>query len=112
MDSLCNYLLKQYKEIIKTVSGKGPRNIFYRYDGNIVQLHFWINKTPIEEYILRNFEDGEKYLYDMYLRISQMAYKEFVEVICNERKNQIRTVDFSINVLDGKFCLILEKVED
>lgn len=101
-------ILQSYVDTIKSIGGRGPKNIFIKIDNKRVEIHFTLVKSQLELFILNNFENATMYLADMYSQIQTIIIRKTIEDIWIKTGVEMHFVEFSIDVLKDKFCLALE----
>lgn len=100
--------MQAYVDTIKSVGGRGPKNIFVKIIGNRVEIHFFLIKSPLEIFIQKNFENPEAYLESMYLEIHNCIKDAVVKNISEKIGKVVMYRDFLIVVNEDKFCLVLD----
>lgn len=108
MNHLEKEIMQAYVDTIKSVGGRGPKNIFVKIIGNRVEIHFFLVKSPLEIFIQKHFENPEAYLETMYLEIHNSIKATAVKNISEKIGKVVIYQDFLIEVNEDKFCLVLE----
>lgn len=108
MKNLEKEILQAYMNTIKSVGGRGPKNIFVKIIGNRVEIHFLLMKSPLELFIQKHFENPEEYLETMYLEVHNCIKDAAVNNISEKTGKIFIYRDFQIEVNEDKFCLVLE----
>lgn len=110
MKSLEKEILHAYVDTIKSVGGRGPKNIHVKIDGKRVEICFLLMKSPLEIFIKNYFENAEEYLESMYLEIHNCIKDAAVKNISEKTGKNFVYKDFIVEVSADRFCLVLEMV--
>jgi uncharacterized protein YbcI len=61
---------------IKELTGKGPKNIYVKIIEDKVEIHFWLQKSPLEKYVCDELREGKCLVKDIYQDALQHRIKE------------------------------------
>lgn len=106
MNPVENKVVEAFIEVVKTVGGRGPKNVYARVKEEHIEIHFWLIKSPLEGFIYERFHDGPSYLEEMYHRIFHIIKDEALSRIyaCTGLLPVYK--DFVIDVERDKFCFM------
>ena len=75
-------LLKSFTKVLKDANGKGPRNIYIRYESNGICIVMQGVVSDFEKHLIKNFgQEAIDILTDFYERDSVNTEKVFLEIL-------------------------------
>ncbi len=108
MDHLDTLVSQAYKDTVKRIGGRGPRNIYTKILGNRIDIHFWLLKSPFEQFIFENFSDGKELLSGIYGRINEIIKDQAISEIQQQTGLTLEFISFEFCIEDDRFCFSLE----
>lgn len=108
-------LTKVFIKHIKTVGGRGPRNIYCKLEDDkcCLTFVFWLGKSALEHYVYEHTKNGTVLLKTLYHEIFDSVkvdlQKELSMTICETQPlNSLTLRSFEFDLTEDRFQVIFE----
>ncbi len=93
---------------IKEITGKGPKNIHAKLIDDVLGVHFWLQKNPIEHFVHNQTEKGDCILRALYSNAIQHRIKNLESDFENLLEKEIKFNDLKIDLDSDKYIVLFK----
>jgi|GEM_PF-2017712 len=90
---------------IKKLTGRGPKNIHSKIDENKIEIHFWLQKTPLEKYACDELQKGKCLVSEIYRDVLQHRVKDIENELSIQFERKIKFYYLDVDIDKDKYIL-------
>lgn len=105
MENFERKILKIYMDHIKQIGGRGPKNAYTKIAGNLMTIHFTMEKSPFEQFVFSHLTEGKQVLETLYRQIESSVRSEFISKMYSELSLNIEFESFQLDENLNQFAL-------